>query len=78
MMTLRKIKYMFFLLLIMAGFRVSAQNVDSLLFVGDSLRSLYRFEESLLFYEDALDLVLADTLATISVRELAVPKTAAT
>ena len=64
MMTLRKIKYMFFLLLIMAGFRVSAQNVDSLLFVGDSLRSLYRFEESLLFYEDALDLALADTLAT--------------
>ena len=64
MMTLRKIKYMFFLLLMMAGFRVSAQNVDSLLFVGDSLRSLYRFEESLLFYEDALDLALADTLAT--------------
>ena len=56
MMTPRKTKYLFFLLLLTAGFRVSAQNVDSLLFVGDSLRNLYRFEESLLLYEDALDL----------------------
>lgn len=64
-MTLRKIKYLFFLLLTTAGFRVSAQNVDSLLFAGDSLRSLYRFEESLLLYEDALDLALADSLATV-------------
>lgn len=65
MMTLREIKYLFFLLFMMAGFRVSAQNVDSLLVAGDSLRGLYRFEESLLFYEDALDLALADSLATV-------------
>ena len=65
MMTPRKTKYLFFLLLLTAGFRVSAQNVDSLLFVGDSLRNLYRFEESLLLYEDALDLALADSLATV-------------
>lgn len=47
-------------LLFCAG--VVAQNADSLLVKGDSLRHAYRFSESIAVYEKALDAVQADTL----------------
>lgn len=58
-------KYLFFLLFMVAGLRSSAQNVDSLLVAGDSLRGVYRFEESLIAYNSALEAAMADSLISL-------------
>lgn len=64
-MSVLKMKYLFFLLFMVAGLRSSAQNVDSLLVAGDSLRGVYRFEESLIAYNSALEAAMADSLISL-------------
>ncbi len=64
-MTVLKTKYLFLLLFMMASLRISAQNVDSLLVAGDSLRRVYCFEESLMAYNAAMDIALADSLDSV-------------
>ena len=64
-MTVLKIKHLFLLLFMMAGLRISAQNTDSLIVAGDSLRGVYRFEESLAAYNSALEAAMADSLAPV-------------
>lgn len=64
-MSVLKMKYLFFLLFMVAGLRSSAQNVDSLLVAGDSLRGVYRFEESLIAYNSALEVAVADSLISL-------------
>ena len=65
-MTVQKMKYLFFSVFMTLSLCISAQNVDSLLVVGDSLRHVYRFEESLYNYNVALDTALEDSTATVS------------
>lgn len=48
---------------------LSAQNVDSLLVAGDSLRMIYRFEESLESYNSALEKAIADSLDWVGLIE---------
>ena len=54
-MSILKIKYLFLTILMSVTVGLSAQNVDSLLVAGDSLRMVYRFEESLKCYNSALE-----------------------
>lgn len=65
-MTVRKIKYLFFSVFMTLSLCVSAQNVDSLLVAGDSLRQIYRFEESLDNYNVALEVAIEDTTMSTS------------
>lgn len=50
------------IILLFASLAVNAQNVDSLLFIGDSLRADYRFHESLQIYDEALNVAMSDSL----------------
>ena len=65
-MTLSKVKYLFLSLFVALSVCSYAQNVDSLLVAGDSLRNLYRFEESLLAYDLAMDAAIADSLESVA------------
>lgn len=65
-MSIRKINHILVLFLMsVTGVCVCAQNVDSLVVAGDSLRKEYRFEESLQLYEAALEKARADSLDSI-------------
>ena len=69
-MTVQKMKYLFFSVFMTLSLCISAQNVDSLLFVGDSLRRIYRFEESLDNYNVALEIAIEDsTMSTTHILE---------
>lgn len=65
-MSIRKNICVLVLLLAVTGIRVCAQNVDSLVFIGDSLRKAYRFEESLGLYNTALEKARQDSLDSVS------------
>ena len=68
-MSISKIKYLFLTFLMSLTVGLSAQNVDSLLVAGDSLRMIYRFEESLASYNSALEKAMADSLDSIGLIE---------
>ncbi len=66
-MSIRKINYILALFMIsVTGVCVCAQNVDSLVVAGDSLRKAYRFDESLPFYKEALEKACADSLDSVA------------
>ena len=65
-MTIFKLKYVILSVFSVLSVSVSAQNVDSLIVVGDSLRKIYRFEESLVAYDLALDKAVADSLDSVT------------
>lgn len=65
-MSFRKINCAFVLFFVMMGLQVSAQSVDSLIVAGDSLRKMYRFEESLQAYKAALAQAQKDSLDSAS------------
>ena len=64
-----KIKYLFLSFFMTVTVGLSAQNVDSLLVAGDSLRMIYRFEESLASYNSALEKAMADSLDSVGLIE---------
>lgn len=68
-MSILKIKYLFLTILMSVTVGLSAQNVDSLLVAGDSLRMVYRFEESLKCYNSALEKAMADSLDWVGLIE---------
>ena len=68
-MSISKIKYLFLTFLMSLTVGLSAQNVDSLLVAGDSLRMIYRFEESLASYNSALEKAMADSLDSVALIE---------
>lgn len=63
------IKYCFLAIFMTASLCLSAQNIDSLLVAGDSLRMIYRFEESLESYNSALEKAMADSLDSVGLIE---------
>ena len=66
-MSIRKINYILALFMIsVTGVCVCAQNVDSLVVAGDSLRKAYRFDESLPLYKEALEKACADSLDSVA------------
>lgn len=68
-MSILKIKYLFLTIFMSLTVGLSAQNVDSLLVAGDSLRMIYRFEESLESYNSALEKAIADSLDWVGLIE---------
>ena len=68
-MSVLKIKYVFLIILMSVTVGLSAQNVDSLLVAGDSLRIIYHFEESLESYNSALEKAMADSLDWVGLIE---------
>lgn len=64
-MAVSRLKYLFLTMFMTLGVCVSAQSVDSLLVVGDSLRSLYRFDEALENYNDALEIAVSDSMLSV-------------
>lgn len=68
-MSILKIKYVFLIILMSVTVGLSAQNVDSLLVAGDSLRMIYHFEESLESYNSALEKAMADSLDWVGLIE---------
>ena len=68
-MSVLKMKYVFLIIFMSVTVGLSAQNVDSLLVAGDSLRMIYRFEESLESYNSALEKALADSLDWVGLIE---------
>lgn len=65
-MAISRIKYLLLILLETLGVCVSAQNIDSLLVAGDSLRNSYRFEEALQSYSEALEIAIADSMDSVT------------
>ena len=65
-MTVSFLKYVFVAALAAMSLCVAAQNVDSLIVAGDSLRGIYRFEESLSAYDLALEKAVADSLDSVT------------
>ena len=65
-MTVSFLKYVFVAALAAMSICVAAQNVDSLIVAGDSLRGIYRFEESLSAYDLALEKAVADSLDSVT------------
>ena len=64
-MTFSKIKYLFLPFFAVLSLCVSAQNVDSLVVAGDSLRNNYRFEQAISAYKVALEKATADSLDSV-------------
>lgn len=64
-MTFSKKKYLFLPIFAVFSICVSAQNVDSLLVAGDSLRNVYRFEDAISTYKIALEKATADSLDSV-------------
>lgn len=64
-MTFSKRKYLLLPFFAFLSLYVSAQNVDSLIVVGDSLRRIYRFEQAVSAYEIALEKATADSLDSV-------------
>ena len=64
-MGISKIKYLVLTIFMATAIGLSAQNVDSLVVAGDSLRMIYRFEESLQSYNLALEKAIADSLDSV-------------
>ena len=68
-MFILKPKHLFLSIFMFLTVGLSAQSVDSLLVVGDSLRMVYRFEEALESYNSALEKALADSLDSLGLIE---------
>ena len=64
-MAISRVKYLFLTMFLTFGVCVSAQNVDSLLVIGDSLQKSYRFEDALQNYNEALEIALADSMDSV-------------
>lgn len=64
-MTVSFLKYVLVAAFAAISICVAAQNVDSLIVAGDSLRCAYRFEESLAAYNQALEKAVADSLDSV-------------
>ena len=64
-MTIFRLKYLLLSVFSILSVCMAAQNVDSLIVAGDSLRKVYRFEESLVAYHLALDKAIADSLDSV-------------